>query len=783
MATIIQPYNPWREQFAANLIGPLLGNVIGDAIKRHQEANANRKLNTAIGTTLQNLGTMGQQSMMNGQPVPEGYDDDQWAKAAHKSYTPMTQYNMGTADITPQNQLTPTAMDVQKSLAETLANPRFAMVNSMQAQQALTPYLQSLEQANLMQRRTDAANAVSKAENDRARLAALYRAGVMGDLSPDLIKLAQGQYQFNNPHMQSVSYNMGNRTSYGAFNPKNGIYTEQGMFSNNMTPYQLAQLGQQQDLFNLQWNSQQYTVLNNTLTQKNAEIAQLTEEIDATKDETAKNALRARINLLRNEVQQIENQMHSLFNPSYGNNNSSVANLNEYADIVNKYASEYGVDPDLIMAILQQESGGNVKALSNKGAHGLMQLMPGTARDLGVTDPYDPEQNIAGGIRYLAQQLKAFNGDTEKALWAYNAGPGRVQSGYMPDETKKYIRNVMGIYNKRKGQRNTQRNPQPAASTQTQPTQSTQPKDTSTILFPNSPVGPVTENQYKQLLSLVETGKIDGIKNKEQLDKHLGRRSDTPLDLTPSYMRVNMSSAIPAIDIKTVPVQQTPPALPQAPITPKQPRQQTQDLDPLLLPPELQPTPNNHPLDLSIPNASMVIPDNSGMFGTKSNGQSFPEESKPKEQFDKYLLPDYSASSMPNDVDPLNVLNGIDTNDIRQSVKTLQSSGVNVDLSDPAILEAIVSMSKKDGTYTTPTQWSWPVKGTTTQGQIGEYLPYDYQYNSWPSNFDSSNILSGIDPQELQQRIKALQASGVNVDLSDPFDPAILTIIAGMRNN
>ena len=60
---------------------------------------------------------------------------------------------------------------------------------------------------------------------------------------------------------------------------------------------------------------------------------------------------------------------------------------------------------------------------------------------------------------------------------------------------------------------------------------------------------------------------------------------------------------------------------------------------------------------------------------------------------------------------------------------------------------------------------------------------YDYQYNSWPSNFDSSHILSGIDPQELQQRIKALQASGVNVDLSDPFDPAILTIIAGMRNN
>ena len=242
MATIIQPYNPWRENLAANLLGPLLGNAIGDAFKRHQEANANRKLNTAVGTALQALGTMGQQSMMNGEPVPNGYNDNQWDKAFHQNYTPMTQYNLGTAGITPQAQTLPTSMDAQKALADTLANPRFSMVNPTQAQQAMTPYLQSLEQATIQQRRADAANAVSNAQNDMARLAAMYRGGIEGTISPDLIKLAQGQYQYDNPYLQQYSQNQGQTTVFGGFNPRTGDYTQRGFYRNTLTPEQVANI-------------------------------------------------------------------------------------------------------------------------------------------------------------------------------------------------------------------------------------------------------------------------------------------------------------------------------------------------------------------------------------------------------------------------------------------------------------------------------------------------------------------------------------------------------------
>lgn len=105
-------------------------------------------------------------------------------------------------------------------------------------------------------------------------------------------------------------------------------------------------------------------------------------------------------------------------------------------------AKKYDVDAAIIAAIIEQESGGNPTAGSHAGAIGLMQLMPRTARGLGV-DPYDPAQNIDGGTRYFLYQFKRF-GNIEQALAAYNAGPGNVLNGnylYIP-ETQRYIRNV-----------------------------------------------------------------------------------------------------------------------------------------------------------------------------------------------------------------------------------------------------------------------------------------------------------------------------------------------------
>ncbi|HUA10046.1 MAG TPA: lytic transglycosylase domain-containing protein [Candidatus Acidoferrales bacterium] len=119
--------------------------------------------------------------------------------------------------------------------------------------------------------------------------------------------------------------------------------------------------------------------------------------------------------------------------------------------LVNENAQAQDVDPALIKAIIANESGFNANATSNVGAQGLMQLMPGTAAGLGVTDSYDPAQNVAGGTKYIKGLLDRFGGDVRLAVAAYNAGPGAVEKyGGVPPyaETQNYVQNVLASYAK-----------------------------------------------------------------------------------------------------------------------------------------------------------------------------------------------------------------------------------------------------------------------------------------------------------------------------------------------
>jgi soluble lytic murein transglycosylase-like protein len=124
-------------------------------------------------------------------------------------------------------------------------------------------------------------------------------------------------------------------------------------------------------------------------------------------------------------------------------------NLNE---LVTSASATFHLDPDLVNSVIHAESGFNTRAVSPKGAQGLMQLMPGTANKLGVDNPFDAKANVAGGSRYLRELLERYNFDLVKALAAYNAGPERVEQyqGVPPyRETRAYVNKIVREYNRK----------------------------------------------------------------------------------------------------------------------------------------------------------------------------------------------------------------------------------------------------------------------------------------------------------------------------------------------
>ncbi len=169
-----------------------------------------------------------------------------------------------------------------------------------------------------------------------------------------------------------------------------------------------------------------------------------------------------------------------------------VARPIDLNEVILAASDAYRLDPDLVNSVIRAESGFNIRAVSPKGAQGLMQLMPQTASQLGVSNAFDPQANVEGGARYLRELLERYNFDLIKALAAYNAGPQRVEqyNGVPPYyETKVYVARIVRDFNKKKlaaktatqptGQKNPAKKSISAPSTKLKPSQQTEAKASS----------------------------------------------------------------------------------------------------------------------------------------------------------------------------------------------------------------------------------------------------------------------------------------------------------------
>ena len=500
MATIVQPYNPWREQLALTALGNIAGDIIGDMWKTHRQNEQNRKINAFRGE-LQNLAQQQKDNISLAQPqAPQGYNSNPWASALHQTYSPLTQFDIGTAGI----GKTPSLQDIARNADTLAASKRFSMLSPETVQGVKNSMMQNA-----------VASLFGNASDIEGRMNALTMGAANGVVAPQVLTaFSPFAGKVYSPFTFDVS-DLGQNKVVTALNAHTGqantalsmpVTVSPNEAARNAASIQAANINANAHIFGsksaaemkkqelqLEQYKQAIADYDNQLKGINDEITAHLAVMDTLPNDEARAAYRlsviapleqdkARITAERNEAQEryrnilgfgagagTAQNSNNLGDLSYwGETSNGIGKDNngkpfDYSTLINKYAKQFGIDPDFAAAVMQWESGGNPNALSPQGAVGLFQLMPKTAKTLGV-NPHNIEENIKGGIMYLAQLRDKYNGNHELILRGYNAGPGATDAGRYPQETRKYVPGVLSIYRKYR-----ERRPQAPAQSQNTP--------------------------------------------------------------------------------------------------------------------------------------------------------------------------------------------------------------------------------------------------------------------------------------------------------------------------
>ena len=583
MATIVTQYNPWREQA---LLG--LGvNLLSDALQRGREADNNRKMNALIQKSMSEAnaaaGQYAGQDLLTGQPLPQDYNSDGWAKTMHDSYTPMTQFDLGTDAAmgrlsTPR---IPTQMEYLNALLGNLDSERFGGVNTKDAYAAFAPVIEAGEKAQAAQlaeqqrkMQQQFANALSLMETRDEYGRALNTYLASGYAPKDATNAMQKIYEHLFPDYKNGSFDTGGSILPYAFNPGTGDYNYQTDKDGNLlnipksaTPDQLLKTGydydklkydyyqQDQDNQFKYWDAEQkygqqgqghfLTAQKQIMEQLDkeetailAEIEDLQGQMDAAdKDKQAliepqKIEAEARLNNLRQRKQAIQTELMYrggfAQRPQWQVGQGVSPMVQGHRDTILKWAQHYGVDPDLIAAIMQVESGGNPNmngdgtTISKAGARGVMQIMPETARSLVNNYGLDPkilnklddtDTSVMLGTLLLSELQRQYGmGDLDAILGAYNGGSKGANAKTRVPETKNYIAKGNSVYRRLKGTPPPKMTPLGEQTQQAK--QKTTEQDNSPVIFNSKGKGELTENQLNRL---IEEGKKEGISPEQTL--------------------------------------------------------------------------------------------------------------------------------------------------------------------------------------------------------------------------------------------------------------------------